>query len=124
MRRPSFLVLLLVLSALLVAGCTGDDDEDAAATTAVPATTAPPTTTETSEAVTTPDEVKRAIFERSYSECGSFSLARLAAKYKVARSPRPVANAVARAWTEQFNGGEDSVQTARDGCLQAIRETR
>ncbi len=111
------LALLLVLTAPVLAGCSGDDENEAATT----ATTAP-AVTETTEAIRTPDEVKIAVFERSYSECGSFSIPRLAAKYKVPRRPASIASAVGRAWTDQFNASADAVQSGRDGCLQALRE--
>ena len=118
MRFPRSIAFVLVLVTLLAASCSGGDDEDAAAPAETPAaaTTAP--------AGPTRSEVKTAIFERSYSDCGSFTLARLAAKYKVARNPATVASAVARDWTQRFDGGEDAVQAGRDGCLQAMRESR
>ena len=111
--------LVVVVTALLVSGCADDGDDEAAGTTAATTTTA----ADTSETgISTPSEVKTAVFERSYSECGSFSRARLAAKYRVPRNATTIANAVARAWTEQFRAGDDAIPAGRDGCLQAIRD--
>ena len=122
MRRLRPVASLLVLVTLVAGGCSGNDGDEAAGTTETTAATAE--TAETTEVTTTASEVKTAIFERSYTECGSFSLVRLASKYKVPRSPATVASAVARDWTQRFDGGEDAVQAGRDGCLQAMRESR
>ena len=102
---------------LLGAGCGGDEDD---------ASDAPAATTEA--ATTTPDdqereeeEIARAVFERSYTECASFELDRLAAKYKVPRNASSVSLAVARAWAREFGGGELAVGRGRAGCLQGMR---
>jgi hypothetical protein len=88
--------------AALVAGCGGDDDGDDAA------------------AQTTPDDVRTAIFERAFSECGSETIAELAGKHNVANNSAAVSTAVARSWAQQFGGHEDAVQEAKLACLQSI----
>ena len=118
---------MLLLLATLVAGCAGDNDDETATATggAVATDTDGAATTETSgteTATRTPDVLLTAVFERSYSECGSFDLERLAAKYKAPRTPTAVANAVARSWTSRLGAGGDAVQSGRDGCLQALRD--
>jgi len=97
---------LLVLSAVLVtvvfaAGCGGGDSDEPAL-----------------PAGTTADNVRTAIYERSLSECASYSLERLSGKYRVAKNWPTVATAVGRQWTKFFSGGTDAVAAGRDGCLQ------
>jgi ABC-type phosphate transport system substrate-binding protein len=86
--------------AALVAGCGGDDDSGSTQTT--------------------PDNVRNAIFERVFSECGSQTIQQLAGKHNVAPNSAAVSTAVARFWTEQFGGFEDAVREAKLGCLQSI----
>jgi hypothetical protein len=97
----------LVLLALACSACSGGSDDSAETTLPVR---------------TTPESIRLAVFERSYSECASYDLQRLAAKYRVDARPQPVAFAVARAWTQQFGGGQDAEPSGRDGCFQALRE--
>jgi hypothetical protein len=87
--------------AALVAGCGGDDDD-------------------ADSARTTPEEVRTAIYERAFSECGSESVADLAGKHHVAKNAAAVSTAVARFWAEHFGGREDAVREARLACLQSI----
>jgi hypothetical protein len=103
--RSSTLAVLLVA---LAVGCSTGDSEQADSTTA-PA------------AVTTPESLKLAVFERAYSECASTEFEPLAAKYKVADKTRPgVATAVAREWVEFMQAGPDAVADGRSGCLQGF----
>ena len=103
MRLLAFLATMLV-AGLVVGGCArGGDDEDA------------------TPARTTPDEIRLAIFERSYSECASYGVERLALKYRVDATPNQVALAVAESWRRRFRGGQDAVASGRDGCLQGLR---
>jgi hypothetical protein len=95
--------LIILVTVLFAVGCAGDDEEEPERA-----------------AVTTPDRIRVAVFERSFSECGSESLRRLARKYDVDPTRRQVAQAVAQAWTKRFGGGPDAVAAGRDGCLQAI----
>ena len=74
-------------------------------------------------AVTTPDSLKLAVYERSYSECASTELAALTAKYKVADKTRTgVASAVALEWVEFLQAGQDAVSDGRSGCLQGLEQ--
>jgi type IV pilus biogenesis protein CpaD/CtpE len=99
---------LAVLLVALAVGCSGGDSEQADSTT-VPA------------AVTTPDGLKLAVYERAYSECASTELARLTAKYKVAdKTKTGVASAVAQEWVEFLQAGQDAVSDGRSGCLQGF----
>ena len=103
-RSSTFAVLLVALAV----GCSTGDSEQADSTT-VPA------------AVTTPDGLKLAVYERAYSECASTEFERLAAKYKVADKTRPgVASAVALEWVEFLQAGQDAVSDGRSGCLQGL----
>ncbi len=113
MTRPSTIIRSSTVAALVAAlavGCsTGDSEEDASTTTA----SAPPT----------PDSLKTAVFERSYSECASTDFELLVAKYKVADKTRPgVATAVGLAWIETMRAGEDALADGRSGCLQGFDE--
>ena len=113
-RRARLLFALLVALAFTLAGVgcggNGDDGDEE------------PAVVETAPAATTSTQVKRAVFERSYSECASFTLQRIAAKYKVRRDPAVISQAVGEAWTKYFSAGEDAVARGRDGCLQGIRD--
>src|SRR3712207_4200405 len=102
-------MLAVTLSA---SGCGGDDDEPAAGAAA------PGTSAEDAER---DEAIARAVFERGYSECASFALERLSAKYHVARNAADVSLAVARAWAREFGGGEFAVRRGRAGCLQGMR---
>jgi hypothetical protein len=86
--------------AALVAGCGGDDDDTAAQTT--------------------PADVRTAIFERAFSECGSETVKELAGKHNVPRNSAAVSTAVAQFWAEQFGGHADAVQDAKLACLQSL----
>ena len=86
--------------AAFAAGCGGGDDNDATQTT--------------------PSNVRNAVFERAYTECGSESLAELAGKHNVSRNSASVSTAVGEFWAEQFGGHEDAVREGKLGCLQSI----
>ena len=81
---------LAVFLVALAVGCSTGDSEQTGNSTTVPV------------AVTTPDSLKLAVYERyPYSECASTELAALTAKYKVADKTRTgVASAVALEWVE------------------------
>lgn len=99
--------------AVLVAGCSSDEPSDQAA--------APATTAATESAPPTADNVKLAVFERAFSECATYGVARLSGKYKVAVKTRGnVATAVARGWTKFFRAGADAIPDGRAGCLQGF----
>lgn len=101
------LVLLLTsLAVLVAAGCAGGDDGGEDAT----------------PARTTPQEIRLAVFERSYSECATYSLERLALTHGVDATPGQVSTAVAEAWAKRFGGGPDAVRSGKSGCLQGIRD--
>jgi hypothetical protein len=88
--------------AALVAGCGGDDGDDAA------------------PAQTTPADVRTAIFERAFSECGSETVEELAGKHNVSKNSAAVSTAVAEFWAQQFGGHADAVQEAKLACLQSM----
>jgi hypothetical protein len=94
--------VLALACAALVAGCGGDDDGDDAA------------------AQTTPADVKTAIFERAFSECGSETVKELAGKHNVAANSAAVSTAVAQFWADHFGGHADAVREAKLGCLQSM----
>jgi hypothetical protein len=104
-RRLLFLGLLVLALVILPAcgggGDSGDDDAG------------PPP-------LATPESVRVAVWERSYSECASTSLKRLAFKYGVDPERDQVTQAVGEAWAEQFNGFDDAVRSGRDGCRQGL----
>lgn len=120
-RGLALLAAVALATALLLIGISSSSDDPSAET-------APPTTTATQTEVEvplpagpTPPNVKTAIFERSFSECASYSAARLAAKYKVASTSREqVSLAVGIAWTKFLNGGRDAVEDGTAGCVQGF----
>ena len=91
---------VVLACAAILAGCGGDDNSESAPTT--------------------PDNVRNAIFERAFSECGSQTIAQLAGKHNVAPNSAAVSTAVARFWAEQLGGHEDAIREAKLGCLQSI----
>jgi hypothetical protein len=93
--------VLALACAALVAGCGGGDDE-------------------AEPAETTPADVRTAIFERAFSECGSETIEELAGKHNVARNSAAVSTAVAEFWAGQFGGHADAVREAKLGCLQSM----
>ena len=88
--------------AALVAGCGGGDGDDGA------------------ETETTPSDIRTAVFERAFSECGSETIEELAGKHNVARNSAAVSTAVAQFWANQFGAHADAVREAKLGCLQSI----
>jgi hypothetical protein len=94
---------MLVVVALIAVSCGGGDDDDSG-----PAPLA------------TPEAVRTTIWERSFSECSSESLKKLAAKYDVDPVPADVALAVGKTWSQRFDGGADAVRSGRDGCQQGL----
>ena len=116
----------LVACVAVAAGCMGDDGSEATETrpatetaTAPGAMTEQDTSTNTSP---TPDSVITAVWERSYSECSTRTVAELAGKYNARRRRDIVAIAVGRAWARQFQGGADAAEDGRRGCLQGFSE--
>jgi hypothetical protein len=93
--------VLALACAALVAGCGGGDDDAA-------------------ETETTPSDVRTAVYERAFSECGSETIEELAGKHNVARNSAAVSTAVAQFWAEQFGGHEDAVREGKLACLQSI----
>ena len=118
-RGLAVLAAVAVAAVLLIVGISSSDGPSEE--TAPPTTTATPTETVQLPAGPTPADVKTTIFERSFSECGSYSAARLAAKYKVAStSEEQVSIAVVIAWTKFLQGGQDAVEDGRAGCAQGF----
>ena len=74
------------------------------------------------EPYVTPQEIRLAVWERSYSECSSYSVRSLAEKYHKQPVPQAVANGVGEAWASVFKGGADAAATGARGCLQAFAE--
>ena len=116
LRPMSRIVLLLAAGLIAAALLTGyfSDDSSPTTSTAAEATTAP--------AATTPTEVTRNVYERSYSECATDDVDQLAAHYRVNPEEGVIATKVARKWTEQFGAGDDAIESGEDGCLQGFRE--
>ena len=106
--------LPVLAAALLVAGCSGDGD--GGTEPAAPATTA--------AAVETPDDLKNAVFERSYSDCASFTVKQLAAQHAVEPRRKLIARAVAASWVERFGAGTDAVKSGQDGCLLGFEHAK
>jgi len=103
-RRLLLLALLVVaVAALGACGGGGDEPEDDG-----PAPLA------------TPESIRTAIWERSFSECASTSLKRLALKYGVEPKRDEVTLAVGEAWSDRFSGADDAVRAGRDGCRQGL----
>jgi hypothetical protein len=93
--------VLALACAALVAGCGGGDDDSA-------------------DTQTTPSEVRLAVFERAFSECGSESVAELAGKHNVSKSTAAVSTAVGQFWAQRFGGYEDAAREGKLACLQSI----
>jgi hypothetical protein len=93
---------LALACAAFVAGCGGGDDDDSADT------------------LTTPSDVRTAVFERAFSECGSESVEELAGKHNVSKNSAAVSTAVGRFWAERFGGYEDAAQEGKLACLQSM----
>jgi hypothetical protein len=93
--------VLALACAALVAGCGGGDDDSA-------------------DTQTTPSDVRTAVFERAFSECGSESIAELAGKHNVARNTAAVSTAVGQFWAERFGGYADAAREGKLACLQSI----
>ena len=111
----------LLALALVIGGVSAsrEDDTRGAATDAAATTSGdglPPLSTSP-----TPESVQTMVFERAYSECASYDVARLAGKYNVAvQTKENVAKAVAEGWARQFKAGQDALVDGRDGCLQGF----
>lgn len=109
MRAPRALLLLLAI-VVLGAGCaeSGDDDE--------------PTASASQPAQTTSEAVRTAVFERSYSECSTYPMIRLAARYNVPRNVDAVSKAVGRFWARQFKGGPDVIPVGVKACIDGFNQ--
>jgi hypothetical protein len=94
--------VLAFACAVLVAGCGGDDEANP------------------EPDQTTPSDIRNAIFERAFSECGSETIEELAGKHNVSRNSAAVSTAVAEFWVEYFGGHADAVREAKQACLQSI----
>jgi hypothetical protein len=92
--------VLALACAALVAGCGGDDDSE--------------------ETQTTPVDIRTAVFERAFSECGSESVGELAGKHNVAHNSAAVSTAVGQFWAERFGGYEDAAREGKVACLQSF----
>ena len=101
--RRALCLLTLVAASVLAVGCGGDTSDDFE-----PAPLA------------TPKRIRLAVFERSYSECASYTLGRLSGKYHVDKTRDQVSIAVGRWWTRFFDGGTDAIRVGRDACLQGM----
>ena len=118
----------LLLVGLLGAGCGGNDSaaDSAADSVRSTASVAVPSPTVAARVETPPPSENEAAinstFERSYSECSTEELTRLAAKYSARKTSPAIARAVGRGWAKQFAGGPRAERAGRDGCLQALRE--
>ena len=121
-RHISIALGILIALGLVVGGVSanrigdGDDTATTAARTAPVDDTDPPLST-----APTPENLQTLVFERAFSECASYDIARLAGKYNVAvQTEENIAKAVAEAWARQFDAGQDALADGRDGCLQGF----
>ena len=121
-RTLPIAALALVAVGLLVVGGAAEDQPGNEPDPAVVAATAAPDPDPYPLAEgQTENEIKLLVFERSYSECASYDLAQLGAKYKTADNSRQgVAAAVGRAWASYFKAGLDAAREGRAGCLQGV----
>ena len=103
--RAARLLTVLVAVGLLAAGC-GGGGSDESSQPAQPQT---------------PDSIRTAVYERSFSECSTYSVARLAGKYGVDRNKRAVTIAVGHGWSKFFKAGPDAARAGREGCTQALQ---
>jgi hypothetical protein len=92
---------LALACAALAAGCGGGDDDSAVTQT-------------------TPADVRNAVFERAFSECGSESLEELAGKHNVDGNTADISTAVGEYWAAELGGYEDAEREGKLGCLQSI----
>lgn len=124
LTKTRFLALIAgVGMALLVIGISAGGSPDEAETTQ-PATTTASTLPgeEPLSTLPTPENVQTLVYERAFSECASYDVARLAGKYNVeVRTQENVAQAVGEGWARQFSAGQDAVADGRDGCLQGFK---
>ena len=68
----------------------------------------------------TPENLQTLVFERAFSECASYDIARLAGKYNVAvQTEENVAKAVAEAWARQFTPARTRWPTAATAACRA-----
>ena len=110
---------LVVLMVGIFAGSSSDDEPEG--TTSGPRTTQSAELEEPLSTLPTPENVQTLVYERAFSECASYDIARLAGKYNVAvKSEENVALAVGEGWARQFGAGQDAVADGRDGCLQGF----
>ena len=121
-RHISIALGILIALGLVVGGVSanrigdGDDTATTEARTAPVDDTDPPLST-----APTPESLQTLVFERAFSECASYDIARLAGKYNVAvQTEENIAKAVAEAWARQFDAGQDALADGRDGCLQGF----
>lgn len=114
LRHPALAILVV---SVLGAGCSSSSEEAQQTTTSAADTSARPPI----GPGPTSENVQLVIYERALSECASYRLAELAAKYKAAKKTKQsVAQVVGRAWTQFFRGGRDAIKSGRDGCLQGF----
>ena len=59
-------------------------------------------------------------YSRSYTDCGSVSLADLAHRYKVKPERDTVALAVATYWAKQAHGGDTALAAGKEGCYDGF----
>ena len=110
---------LAVLIIVIFAGSSADEPEGSTSSGA--ATTESTPGEEPLSTLPTPENVQTLVYERAFSECGSYDVERLAGKYNVAvKSEENVALAVGEGWARQFGAGQDAVADGRDGCLQGF----
>lgn len=120
-RRRLALVLGAALVVLIVGIFAGGSADEPEGTTSGPTTTQSAQAEEPLSTLPTPENIQTLVYERAFSECASYDIARLAGKYNVAvKSEENVALAVGEGWARQFGAGQDAVADGRDGCLQGF----
>jgi hypothetical protein len=59
-------------------------------------------------------------YERSFSECASFTKQRLATKYHVKATDDALVRAVGTAWANRYGGGVETLRISRAGCRDGL----
>ena len=59
-------------------------------------------------------------YERSFSECASFTRKRLAAKYHVSATDDALVIAVGTAWANRYGGGLATLRVSKAGCRDGL----
>ena len=67
------------------------------------------------------DPASDVAYERSYTDCGSVSIADLASRYHVKPDRDKVAAAVGEYWGKRAHGGAAAVEAGKEGCYDGYK---